>query len=156
MKENLVQRLIHQPKSLDQLLENFSEKIIRERPIPEKWSIFENIAHLGRYHEVVLERTMKILNDDNPVFSRYVADTDPLFAEWCKKSFPLMMDEFNSTREYLNSLMVSIPNEKLHRTGVHPLFGNMNIEAWTEFFLLHEAHHFFTIFKLAATLRSKN
>ena len=156
MKENLVQRLIYQPKSLDQLLEKISEKSIRERPIPEKWSIYENIAHLGRYQEVFLERIAKILNENNPAFSRYVADADPKFIDWCKKPYPLLMKDFYSTREQLNSFLSTIPTDQLHRTGVHPVFGNMTTEGWTEFFLLHEAHHFFTIFKLAATLRTKN
>jgi hypothetical protein len=31
----------------------------------------------------------------------------------------------------------------------------MNIMQWLNFFLLHEAHHLFTIFKLAAELRKE-
>jgi hypothetical protein len=32
----------------------------------------------------------------------------------------------------------------------------MNMVQWFNFFLLHEAHHLFTIFKLAAELRKLN
>ena len=29
------------------------------------------------------------------------------------------------------------------RTGLHPTFGEMDVTAWLEFFLLHEAHHLY-------------
>ena len=35
------------------------------------------------------------------------------------------------------------------KTGTHQKFGKMNIVQWIEFFLLHEAHHIYTIFKLS-------
>jgi hypothetical protein len=43
----------------------------------------------------------------------------------------------------------------LDKTGHHPVFGEMNLIQWLNFFLLHEAHHLFTIFKLAAALRKE-
>jgi hypothetical protein len=41
----------------------------------------------------------------------------------------------------------------LNRTGEHPVFGKMNMIKWLHFFLLHEAHHLFTIFKLASGMQ---
>ena len=32
--------------------------------------------------------------------------------------------------------------------GHHPKYGALTLVEWTEFFLLHEAHHLFTLFKL--------
>jgi hypothetical protein len=43
--------------------------------------------------------------------------------------------------------------DKLDRTGIHPKYGKLNIIDWTEFFLLHEAHHLFAIFQLTHTLK---
>jgi hypothetical protein len=42
----------------------------------------------------------------------------------------------------------SFNEASLLRIGRHPVFGDLAIPAWIEFFLLHEAHHLFTIFKL--------
>jgi len=47
------------------------------------------------------------------------------------------------------SLITNLNDEELLLTGSHPKFGVMTIPGWTEFFLLHEAHHLFTIFRLA-------
>lgn len=40
------------------------------------------------------------------------------------------------------------------RIGLHPVYGPMTLEGWTEFFLLHEAHHLFTILRLGGSLRT--
>jgi hypothetical protein len=29
--------------------------------------------------------------------------------------------------------------------GIHPLFGEMSLALWVEFFLLHEAHHLYIV-----------
>jgi hypothetical protein len=42
----------------------------------------------------------------------------------------------------------------LKRTGLHPRYGVLTIPQWTEFFLLHEAHHLFSLFMLLQELRT--
>jgi hypothetical protein len=54
----------------------------------------------------------------------------------------------------LNAFLSILHQEQLTQTGSHPLFGSMSVEGWTEFFLLHEAHHFFTILKVGGLLRA--
>jgi hypothetical protein len=61
----------------------------------------------------------------------------------------LCLKRFKETREELNEFLFSLSDEQLKRSGHHPVFGLMSINGWTEFFLLHEAQHFFTILKLA-------
>jgi hypothetical protein len=46
-------------------------------------------------------------------------------------------------------LITNLNDGELLLTGTHPKFGVLTIPGWTEFFLLHEAHHLFTIFRLA-------
>src|SRR6201993_1513189 len=57
------------------------EKIL-ERPPSGKWSACENLAHLGRYHEIFLERLERILTERNPAFERYRAEDDPGWEAW--------------------------------------------------------------------------
>jgi uncharacterized damage-inducible protein DinB len=149
----MIQRLAHQPDSMNFLLSSFDEISVRSRPIKDKWSIFENLAHLARYQEVFLSRIQKMLDGQNPAFSRYMAEGDAEFATWCNKNFNELKVQSRDIRTHLNEKLKSLTNEQLQLTGVHPVFGAMTIETWTEFFLLHEAHHFFTIFKLAPLLR---
>lgn len=149
MKESLQQRLHYQPDALHYILYGLDEGGLKQRPDKDKWSISENLAHLGRYHEVFKERMQRILHEDHPHFSRYAADNDEGFAIWCRYENATLLKRFKETREALNEFLFSLSNEQLKRSGHHPVFGLMSINGWTEFFLLHEAHHFFTILKLA-------
>jgi len=148
MKTSLQLRMRHQPDALDHLLYGLDEAHVKQRPIADKWSIFENIAHLGRYHEVFLERVQRILKEEHPLFERYVADNDEGFISWCKNDFNQLMKKFHKSRKSLNDFLFDLNDEQLKRTARHPVFGQMSIIGWTEFFLLHETHHYFTIFKL--------
>lgn len=110
--------------------------------------MFENIAHLGRYNEIFFERMQIINNNNNPTIERYKADDDPGFTEWCSKPFDLAIADFYASRERLLNFFNSLSDEQLKRTGTHSAFGELTTEQSLQFFLLHEAHHFFTIFKL--------
>ena len=56
MNDNLKALLTNQYKMLDELLGNINKNIFVTKPENGKWSVFENIAHLGRYNEVFLGR----------------------------------------------------------------------------------------------------
>ena len=153
MKDTLLQRLQCQPSALDSLLFGLTEEEVKSHPIPDKWSVFENLAHLARYHEVFKERAELITSGTNPVFQRYKADDDSRFFEWQKRPYKQLMNDFHTGRTALNAYMASFSEDQLKNTSRHPFFGLMNMEGWTEFFLLHEAHHFFTLVRLTALLQ---
>lgn len=119
------------------------------KPKPDKWSIRDNMAHLTRYQKIFNERIDKILISDTPVFEPYKAENDAQFEKWMQKSPESLLIEINSDRFGLIQKMESLTETELQRGGIHSSFGRLNILEWTEFFLLHEAHHLFTIFKLA-------
>ena len=56
-------------------------------------------------------------------------------------------------RKQMAAEMTGFPPTDLVKTGTHPAFGQMTLMQWLNFFLLHEAHHLFTIFKLGAELK---
>ncbi|GAB3701632.1 hypothetical protein GCM10027592_30020 [Spirosoma flavus] len=155
MKQSLLARLSEQPHALNHLLLGLSEDQIRQRPQPEKWSILENMAHLGRYQEVFLDRIQQIISNVTPRFNRYVADNDPDFDDWTRLSFQTLTERMQNERAALNAFLSILREEQLLRVGIHPAFGPMTVEGWAEFFLLHEAHHFFTILKLGGAMRTE-
>ncbi|MEX6691323.1 DinB family protein [Danxiaibacter flavus] len=153
MKDHLTQRLHTQPDTLATLMYSLTEDEIRSHPIADKWSIYENLVHLGRYNELFLGRMRQIEAGGTPLFGQYKAEDDPLFYEWQKKSFYDMLTDLYKTRYEVTAYLSSLSGNALLATGKHFLYGTMTVEGWTEVFLLHEAHHFFTIFKLGIQLR---
>ena len=141
-------RLQYQHEAVIEMTKGFTEQQLRTRPETGKWSPFENIAHLSAYEPSFIERLKKIEKEEAPLFERYVAENDPRFYECCRMDLH-QLNEHLFTHRFLILNHVSVLSEAgFRRIGRHPLYGDLNIPKWIEFFLLHEAHHLFTIFKL--------
>jgi uncharacterized damage-inducible protein DinB len=149
-------RLQYQHKSLLDIIDGLTDEQIRRQIIIGKWSIFENITHLSTYQHTFINRIKQMLDQNNPSFPRYTAETDPLFHDNCSKSSREIMQDLLTTRKEMAAGILSFTETDLDKSGVHPVFGKMNLIQWFNFFLLHEAHHLFTIFKLAAELKKGN
>lgn len=153
LPSTLSTRLQYQHKSLLDIIDGLSDEQIRRQIIAGKWSIFENIVHLQTTQHTWVRRIRRILEEDNPAFERYSAETDPLFLDNCSLTSREIMQDLLSLRKEMAAEILSFREADFDKTGVHPAFGKMTLPQWLNFFLLHEAHHLFTIFKLAAELR---
>lgn len=153
MSSSLSTRLQYQHKSLMDIIDGLSDEQIRRQINAGKWSIFENIVHLQSYQHTFINRVKQILETNNASFPRYTAETDPIFLDNCHKSTREVMQDFITIRKEIAGEMLNFTDVDLAKTGNHPAFGQMTLTQWINFFLLHEAHHFFTIFKLAAELK---
>jgi uncharacterized damage-inducible protein DinB len=154
MPSSVSTRLQYQHKSLIDIIDGLSDEQIRMQINPGKWSIFENIVHLQTYQHIFIRRIRRMLDEESPSFERYVAEADPLFHDSCARSSREVMQNLLTTRKEMAAGILSFTETDLDKTGTHPVFGKMNLLLWLNFFLLHEAHHLFTIFKLGAGLRN--
>ncbi len=138
-------RLHYQHKEILEIIDGLSDEQLRRNIISGKWSIFENIVHLQTYQHTFIKRIRQILDENNP-----------LFPDNCSKSTREVMQDLLTTRKEMVAGIHSFPSNDLSKTGIHPAYGKMNILQWVNFFLLHEAHHLFTVFKLAAELKKSS
>ena len=146
---SLSDRLKTQHLAIAEIIKDVQAERMILRPSPEKWNIHDNIAHLTKYQIIFIERINKILDEDVPQFGRYKAEDDPEFETFRKQNDEELVKCLNEQRIKINELIYSLSEKDLERTGIHKKFGHLNIIQWIEFFLLHEAHHIFTIFQLA-------
>jgi hypothetical protein len=145
---SLVDRLKTQHEALPIIIANTNKSAMELNPAPGKWSIKDNIAHLAKYQPLFIERMHKIMDDDGLAFERYSADLDPEFPTWQIRETEELLIQISSDRKLIQALITGLQPEQLSRTGIHPKYGKLTIVDWTEFFLLHEAHHLFTVFQL--------
>lgn len=150
LSNSISSRLEFQHQTIDELIKGHREEELRIRAIPDKWSAFENIVHLVTYQLVFQERVVRILMESNPAFDRYIADNDPSFEESLQHSLEHLRGVLYDSRKQIYQQLHGVSDQQLLLTGQHPLFGSLCLIEWTEFFLLHEAHHLFTVFKLLA------
>ncbi|RAJ08908.1 DinB family protein [Chitinophaga skermanii] len=141
-------RLQTQHLILQDRLYKYPAELLQNRVDPNKWSVYENFAHLVSYQPVYLERMQQILMQPNPTFKPWSGDTDKNFLEYChyplERLLPILMKE----REQVIDLVASLSPSEGERMGTHHVYGSMSLLEWTELFILHESHHIFTMFKL--------
>lgn len=155
LPSSITTRLQYQHKSLLDLIEGLTDDQVHRNVISGKWSVFENMVHLQTYQHVFIFRVNEMLTGSNPSFNRYSADADPYFPVNCAKSTREIMQDLLGLRKDIAAQISNLDDDSLHKKGSHPVFGSMDIVQWLNFFLLHEAHHLFTIFKLAAELKKE-
>lgn len=158
LSSSIAARLQFQHLSIREITAGISPEVLRHPVNPGKWSAFENVAHLAAYQPVFIDRLERLGREASPAFGRYVADNDPQFHSSLAKSPAELFDIIDSDRALIRSTLLHSPLDSggetfLERTGSHPLYGLLTVPQWTEFFLLHEAHHLFTIFRLVQELR---
>jgi hypothetical protein len=145
-------RLMHQHGTIRDLTAGMPVETLQRRVLPDKWSVFENIAHLAAYQLVFITRLERIRREPSPAFERYVAEQDPAFPSYLEKSFEELLGNIDDQRTVILSRLEEGGEALLTKTGLHPRYGLLTGWEWTEFFLLHEAHHLYTIFQLGRDL----
>lgn len=148
LSASALSRLQYQHTTIRSLIAGLSGQELKQIALPGKWSVFENIAHLTCYQPMFLRRLERIGTGDAPRFERYVADNDPQFAHYRDSSLAELLNGMDAHRAVIFSKLEGMSEDDLRRVGHHPKYGSMDVPAWTEFFLLHEAHHLYTIFML--------
>jgi hypothetical protein len=143
--ESQLPRLKTQLASVDVLFAGASPERIDRRTASGKWSARENLAHIGRYHEIFLERVRRILAETSPQFARYRAEEDPGWQEWASKPFEEVRNQLSALRLMLIDRIAGLQAADYARVGIHSAFGEMTLSLWLEFFLVHEAHHLYVI-----------
>lgn len=138
-------RLCDQLSNFQALFSHVMQQSWEEKPGPTKWSARENLAHLGRYHEILLHRVRRILKEDRPQFTRYRAERDEQWLSWSSLSVQLVQERIGKLRSELMELLGTLTEPQLQKTGSHPILGELTVIQWLEFFLLHEAHHLYAI-----------
>ncbi len=147
--EALQSRLKNQHLAIEQIISGLSETDFLHQPAPGKWNINNHIAHLTRYQKVFMGRIEKIRKGNDPVFGRYIAEDDPELEWYLNKPKAILLEILIADRDLIYSIITGLSDDELDLAGTHPKFGRLTILQWTEFFLLHEAHHLFSIFQLA-------
>lgn len=138
-------RLKTQLWSIDVLFAGVNAERIGRPSASGKWSARENLAHIGRYHELFLERLDRILTERSPQFTRYRAEEDPGWQEWASRPYDEIRRRLPALRRKLVDGIERIQASDYERPGIHSSFGEMSLRLWLEFFLAHEAHHLYVI-----------
>jgi hypothetical protein len=148
LSSSIATRLQHQHHTISEIIGELPDSTLRRTVQPGKWSAFENIAHLAAYQPVFIARLERISREPSPLFGRYVAEEDPLFPGYLEHSTATLLEQIGADRSRIIAYLQDGGETLLAKTATHPRFGLLTTKDWTEFFLLHEAHHLYTLYAL--------
>jgi uncharacterized damage-inducible protein DinB len=148
LSSSIATRLEYQHRTIREIIGGLPDSTLRREVNPGKWSAHSNIAHLAAYQPVFIARLERISREPSPAFDRYVAENDPLFRGYLERSTASLLEQVEADRTAILTLFTQVDDSFLERTGAHPRFGLLTVVDWTEFFLLHEAHHLYTLYSL--------
>ncbi len=141
-------RLEQQLDTLFIFTDPLSDLQLRKQVVDGKWSVLLHMAHLARYQEVFIQRLDRIMLEELPGLPAYQAEGDFGWGIWQAADRTIISQHLKETRNTLLELAKGYSPAQLKRQGYHPRLGAMDVGQWLEFFLLHEAHHLYTIFQL--------
>jgi hypothetical protein len=148
LSSSIACRLQFQHLSIREIIRGLSDDDLRRVVNPGKWNAHAHIAHLAAYQPVFISRLERISLQPVPAFGRYVAEEDPLFPGYLERSVKSLLEQIDTDRARILSFLDRSGEPFFGKTASHPRFGLLTVVDWTEFFLLHEAHHLYTLFAL--------
>ncbi|HEV3412298.1 MAG TPA: DinB family protein [Puia sp.] len=148
ISSSIAARLQLQHLTIRELSAGLPDNLLRQPVNPGKWSAHANIAHLAAYQPVFIDRLQRISHEASPAFGRYLAEEDPLFPGYLDRSTTSLLEQIDSDRSRILSYLQDGAEALLAKTATHPRFGLLTTTDWIEFFLLHEAHHLYTLYAL--------
>ncbi len=153
LSSSIAVRLRYQHNTIREIIGGLPDDVLRREVNPGKWSAHANIAHLAAYQPVFLDRLQRIGRESSPTFNRYDAEEDPLFPGYLERPVTSLLEQIDTDRSHILSLLMDADESYFDRTAYHPRFGLLTVVDWTEFFLLHEAHHLYTLYALVHSPR---
>lgn len=149
----LLRRLADQFESYGALFGGIAAADLRAHPEDGKWSAWEHLAHLGRYHEVFLERIELLLDGGLPELGRYRAEEDPRFPAWVRLPERELWPKLRARRSSLAAALEDLSSADWDKSGVHPVYGTLTLAQCVHFFLVHEGHHLYAAYRTSGVAR---
>lgn len=150
----LTARLAHQLASFRTSAADADPRDLAWAPPSGQWSALLNLAHVGRHHEIMLERLQRVLVEEAPAFAPYREAEDGGWADWAGLAPEALWPRLSERRATLCAWAAGLTPAQAARTGVHARFGSMDVARWLEFFLVHEAHHLYVAMLRLADARA--
>lgn len=140
-------------KKLALLIKGKNKKQLTRKPVPDKWSITEILAHLADAEIAISWRLRQILANNAIPIQAYDQDLWAKTFSYTKRDPKVSLASFQSLREANLSLLKSIPRKLWDNYGVHQERGNESIHHMVKMVAGHDMNHLLQIERI---LKSKH
>lgn len=129
------------PRLLETLLCDLSGELLHWKPVPDRWSISEVLAHLAALEQVYAERALRMVAEEAPALIKYDQASAAARAEYSRRSAGVNLALFTRTRRSTLALLRSLPDSAGLRTGVHSELGTVTLVQMINEWANHDLGH---------------
>ena len=132
------------PRRVREILEGLSEKELKERPRPGKWSIFETVVHLADAEIVGAMRIRQTFTQSDRQFGFYDQEAwaEKLkYQELSMAAFYYYVKSFEMLRLTTSTIFHNATKSDWLKTGFHPELGEVSLRQLLEVYADHGERH---------------
>jgi uncharacterized damage-inducible protein DinB len=142
-------------KKLEKAIKRLSQKQLRKRPAPGKWSIAEILAHLADTEVVAAWRMRLILGNDGTPIQGFDQDAWAKTFRYEEQDPDHSLKLFRVVREGNLALLQQVPRKLWQNHGMHSERGKETISHIVQLFAGHDLNHLQQVKALAKAQSKK-
>jgi hypothetical protein len=129
------------PRLIAELVKGVPEAKLRERPLPEKWSITEIIAHLAEDELVTSWRYRQMIESSGCALASFDQDQWSRLGDYRSWKFLDALDMFALLREANLRMLRNLSTDEWDRFGVHAERGRISVRDLARHMAGHDMNH---------------
>lgn len=149
--DHLLDTFRRAPERLRAVAAGLSQEELRARPIPEKWSILENLVHVVDSEIVGAVRFRMVLAEPGNELPFYDQDTWTTalgYQSFDAEELDDVLTHFEALRRTTFTLLRDLPDEDWNRSGIHAELGPVSLRQLLELYADHAEWHIWRILDL--------
>ena len=129
------------PRQVASLIKGVTKKKLGARPLPDKWSVTEILAHLADAELVQGYRIRQILGSSGAPIQGFDQDVWARYSDYATHDPALSLQAYKVLRERTLRLLKSLPREMWGYYGMHSERGKETVTRVTEMMAGHDINH---------------
>lgn len=127
-REELLKTLRATPFVLQRLLRDLPDEVVRARPAEGEWAVVEVVAHLADTDERTIERTRRMLTEEDPTLAPYDQAALAVERDYLSMDLADALARFAALRSEHVELLAGVDDVGWQRTGLHGEHGRITVQ----------------------------
>ena len=136
-----IEKIRRLPQQLEELISGLSPQQLTAKPLPNEWTVAQNVHHLADSHINSYVRCKLMATEDNPTLKPYDERAWALLTDGSSADLSDSLTLLKALHARWVIFWENLPEDAWQRTGQHPESGPVTLARQLELYVQHgEAH----------------
>ncbi|MEO1033751.1 MAG: DinB family protein [Bacteroidota bacterium] len=147
----LIEGIGQSPEILHELITSIPESRLKQKLIPNKWSIHEHVCHLAMAEEMIIRRFRDFKDRPNPQFQSYQPNDRSDYDKLMHLDMWNYLDRYKDIRHQTIELIKNFDARIWRKEATHEEYIDYSAFIFLRHVLMHDFFHMYRIEELALT-----